>query len=218
MQTQGPLNLPEHDAGSRSERAYEHIRTGILRGTRAPGSLVSDAEVAADLGMSNTPVREALKQLEHEGLLERGARRQLFVRELPEGYRDEIIDVREALGAITVRRACRALSPDDVDLLRLSLLKQKRAAETGDEERFSELDEDFHLTLTRLAGLPIVVQFLRQIRGFVRLMRLGTERREGYLLEVLAEHEAIVDAIERRDEEAAVAAFSEHVRTTDYPG
>jgi GntR family transcriptional regulator, rspAB operon transcriptional repressor len=204
-------------AGARTQRAYEHVREAILRGELAAGEIVVDAEIAEALGVSKTPVRQALKLLEQEGLLERGRRRQLVVRAVSTDQREEIVEVREALGTIAVRRACRVMSSDEIDLLRLSLLRQKRAAQAGDEETFIELDEDFHLILTQAAEVPIVLRFLKQIRGFVRLMRLKSPRRADYMLDVVAEHEAIVDAIEARDEDAAVAAFSQHIRTSEYP-
>jgi DNA-binding GntR family transcriptional regulator len=204
-------------SASRSQRAYDFLRDGILRGDFPAGSVIVDTEVAESLGVSKTPVRQALKLLEQEGLLERGKRRQLVVRAFGGRQREEIVEVREALGWIAVRHACRSMSSDDIDLLRLSLLRQKRAAEAADEDAFVELDEDFHLLLTHGSGVPLVARFLKEIRGFVRLMRLGTARREGYMYDVLAEHEAIVDAIESRDEDAAIAAFSAHIRTSEYP-
>lgn len=202
---------------SRLQRAYDFLREGILRGEFPAGAVIVDTEVADALGVSKTPVRQALKLLEQEGLLERGKRRQLVVRAFAGEQRDEIVEVREALGWIAVRHACRSMSSDDIDLLRLSLLRQKRAAEAGDEDAFVELDEDFHVLLTHGSGVPLVSRFLREIRGFVRLMRLETPRRKGYMFDVVDEHEAIVDAIEARDEEAAVAAFSRHIRTSEYP-
>jgi DNA-binding GntR family transcriptional regulator len=212
-----PTELGRTPAGPRTQRAYDYVREAILRGELPAGKVIVDAEVAAALGVSKTPVRQALKQLEQEGLLERGRRRQLVVRAFSTDQREEIIEVREALGTIAVRRACAVMSTEEVDLLRLSLLRQRRAAQAGDEDAFIELDEDFHLLLTQAAQVPTVLRFLKQIRGFIRLMRLQAPRRKGYMVEVVGEHEAIVDAIEARDEEAAVAAFSRHIRTSDYP-
>jgi DNA-binding GntR family transcriptional regulator len=206
---------PSADGSSRAQQAYEYVRDRILRGYFPVGSVIADVDVAAALGMSKTPVRQALRLLEQEGLLERGKRRQLRVRAFSADEREEIVEVRDALGAIAVRAACRSMSTDEVDLLRFSLLRQTRAAQQGDEDEFIELDEEFHVLLS--AHAPIVLGFLKHLRGFIRVMRLGSVRREGYLLEVLAEHEAIVDAIEARDEQAAVAAFSRHVHTTEYP-
>lgn len=203
-------------AGMLSEQAYEHVRRGILTGEFPIGSVVSDGEVASELGMSKTPVRQALKLLAQEGLLETGRRRQLVVRGFSPELRQEVLEIREALERIAVAHACRDMPIDEIDLLRVSLFRQRRAAEAGDETRFIELDEDFHLTIARGAGLQTLARILTQLRGFVRLMRLGTRRHEGHLFRVLAEHEALVDALEKRDEKAALAALSNHLHTSEY--
>ena len=203
---------------SRSEQAYDHVRTGILRGEFPVGTPLSDIQIALALGMSKTPVRQALKLLEKEGLLERGPRRQLLVKGYSEEQRQEILEIREALEQLAVRQACRTMPSDEIDYLRLSLLRQRRAAEAGDEAAFIDLDESFHLMIAQGANLPIVFKFLSQLRGFVRIMRLGTTRSKGHLSRVLAEHDAIVEALERRDEAAAASALSKHLHTADYDG
>lgn len=103
---------------------------------------------------------------------------------------------------------------EEIDQLRLNLLRQRRTADAGDEEAFIELDEEFHLLIARGARLPIVHRFLHSLRGFVRVKWLGSAPESGYL-EVVHEHEQIVDAIERRDEEAATRALELHLDTID---
>jgi DNA-binding GntR family transcriptional regulator len=156
------------DAGasaSRSQRAYDYVRSRILSGEFATGVAISDVELAATLGMSKTPIRQALRLLEQEGLLERGPRRQLVVRGFSPEYRQEVLDVREALERIAIRGACRVMPIDEIDLLRVGLLRQRRAAEAGDEAAFIELDEEFHLMIARGAGLQLVYKLLSQLRG-----------------------------------------------------
>ena len=114
-------------------------------------------------------------------------------------HRREIVDVRQALEALAVRGAAERMTLDDVDHLRLLLIRQKRAADAEREDDFIELDEEFHLRIAAGAGMPVVERLLRQLRGFVRVMHLGTTRPRGYLEHVLAEHTAIVDALEERD-------------------
>ena len=203
-------------AGRLSERAYDFVRRGILSGDFPVGSVISDGQIADGLGMSKTPVRQALRLLAQEGLLETGPRRQLVVCGVSPEQRAEVLEVREALEGISVTHACRAMAIDDIDQLRLNLFRQRRAAEAGDEAAFIELDEDFHLSLARGAGLPTLERLLAQLRGFVRLMRVGTVRDEGHLFPVLEEHERILDAVEARDEKAALAALKEHLHTSEY--
>lgn len=199
-----------------TERTYEDVRAAILQGDLAAGSVLAEATIAASLGVSKTPVRQALQLLRQDGLLVPGPRRQLIVSGITSERREEILEVREALERIAVRHACEAISLEDVDYLRLILVRQKRAADAGAEDEFIDLDEAFHLGIAAGAHLPVVERMLGTLRGFVRVMRLGTERSGGHLHEVLAEHEAIVDALERRDRQAALAALDAHLQRSNY--
>ena len=147
-----------------------------------------------------------------------GPRRQLVVADLSPERRAEIRDVRKALETIAVRTACEVSSTDDVDHLRLLLIRQRRAADAHAEDDFIELDEEMHLAIAAAARLPVVRErMLTTIKGFVRVIRLGTARSRDHLYNVVfAEHEAIVDAIERRDSDAAVAALMAHLERADY--
>jgi GntR family transcriptional regulator, rspAB operon transcriptional repressor len=206
----------EAPARSLSDRAYQHIRGDILRGRLAVGTVVGESALAEELGISKTPVRQALQLLRGEGLLQVGARRQLVVRGFSPEHRQEIVDVRQALEALAVRGAAERMTLDDIDHLRLLLIRQKRAADAEREDDFIELDEEFHLRMAAGAGMPVVERLLRQLRGFVRVMHIGTTRQRGYLTEVLAEHTAIVDALEERDAEQAAAALRDHLHRSDY--
>jgi GntR family transcriptional regulator, rspAB operon transcriptional repressor len=207
---------PEQRAASLGERAYHHVRNEILRGQLTAGSIVAEGPVAAELGISKTPVRQALQSLRREGLLEVGPRRQLIVRALSPEHRREVVDVRVALESLSVRRACETMTLQQIDYLRLLLMQQKRAVDAGDEDTFIELDEQFHLHIAAAAGLPLVERFLSQLRGFVRVMRLGTTRPPGHLEVVYAEHELIADMLEARRPARAVKALREHLERADY--
>jgi len=151
-----------------------------------------------------------------EGLLEVGSRRQVIVRGFTPAHRKEILMLREALEGLAVVRACEVLSDDDLDHLRLSIIRQRRAARDGDDDAFLDLDEDFHLAIVEAAQLPILHGVLRQLRGFVRVARLDASRPRRVLAQVSDEHERIVDALERRDAGVALSALVEHLHKSDY--
>ena len=204
--------------GALAERAYREVRDAILRGDYPVGAVLAEDDLAARVGSSRTPVRQALQLLLQEGLVEVGRRRQVIVRGVTPELRDEILLVRESLEGVAVRRACEVMTVEEIDYLRLLLMRQRRAAETEGEDRFIDLDEEFHLRIAEGARLPLLHRFLSQIRGFVRLMRVQARRDPSHMLEVLAEHEGIVDALERRDVDAALAALSSHLHTWSYAG
>ena len=128
-------------------------------------------------------------------------------------------NVSKALETIAVRTACEVWdATDNVARLRLLLIRQRRAADAHAEDDFIELDEEMRLAIAAAARLPVVPErMLTTIKGFVRVIRLGTARSRDHLYKtVLAEHEAIIDAIERRDSDAAVAALMAHLERADY--
>src|SRR5712691_4842927 len=174
--------------GKLTEQAYNHIRDAILRGDLTVGSVLAEGEIAESLGYTRTPVRHALGLLLQEGLVEVGARRQLIVRGFTPEHRAELLMLREALETVAVRRACETMTIEEIDQLRLLLMRQRRAARAQLEDEFIELDEEFHLRIAEGARLPILVAFLGQLRGFVRVMRLGTVRHARHLGQVTAEH------------------------------
>ena len=132
---------------SLTDKAYDHVRTSILRGDLSVGTVIAEAKLADELGISKTPMRQALQLLRTEGLLEVGPRRQLVVRGFSPGHRNEVLRIREALEEIAVETACRVITVEQIDQLQLSLLRQKRAVHAHDEEDFLLLDEEFHIQI-----------------------------------------------------------------------
>jgi GntR family transcriptional regulator, rspAB operon transcriptional repressor len=200
-----------------ADTVYTRLRDGILRGDPPPGSVLDQRQVAESLHSSRTPVREALRRLLQEGLVEVGSRRQLTVRDFTPTHRLEIQYLRGALEPVGVRRACEVMGVDELDQLRLELIKQRRAARSGSNDEFLDLDERFHLRIAESAQLPILRAFLGQLGGFVRVATLGAKRQSEALEQIVDEHERIVDAIEERDADAAVAALVDHLNRGEYP-
>jgi DNA-binding GntR family transcriptional regulator len=198
-------------AGRLTARAYDSIRTEILRRAYPPGTLLTETALADKLGMSKTPIRHALRALHQEGLLELGPRRQMVVCRIPRAQHLELLEVREALEQVALVHACRNLSDDDIDHLRTLLRRQWRAAEAEREDEFIELDEELHVTIAERGGLQLVPRVLHQLRGFVRLLHLDVQREPGYLRRVHAEHVRLIDAVERRDADAAIELLRAHL-------
>jgi DNA-binding GntR family transcriptional regulator len=199
-----------------ADTVYDRLRKGILRGDPPPGTVLDQRQLAESVESSRTPVREALRRLLQEGLVEIGPRRQVTVRDFTPKHRREIEYLRGALEPVAVRRACEVMAVDDLDRLRLDLMKQRRAAREGLNDEFLDLDERFHLQIAEGAQLPILRAFLGQLGGFVRVATLGAKRAPEVLDEIVDEHERIVDAIEARDADAAVAALEHHLNRCDY--
>jgi DNA-binding GntR family transcriptional regulator len=205
------LQVDAPSRGKLTDRAYEYIHLGILQGRLPVGSVLAEGVIARELGISKTPVRQALQMLSREGLLEVGKRRQLIVRGFTPEHREEVLEVREALENIAIRHACSRMSLDDIDYLRILVMRQRRAIDANDDDRFVELDEEFHLCIADGSGLPMVARILGQLRGFVRIMRLGSSHVRDART-AIDEHEVILEAIEQRDPAAASTALQTHLQ------
>lgn len=200
--------------GRATELAYAHVRAGILSGELPPGTLLAEKDLAERLDISRTPVRQALRRLLQEDLLEVGYRRQLAVRAVSPEVRHEVFLVRAALERISVQEACQQMPIEEIDELRLLLMRQKRAIDAGDTSQLIELDEEFHQRIASGGNLPTVVRFLAHLRAFIRLMGIEALSKPGRAEAVLEEHEQIVDALEARDAKAAEAAMASHLDHT----
>lgn len=196
------------------------LRDDIVAGRRAQGSVLDEAELATTFGASRTPVREALRRLQSEGLLTTGSRRQMRVVDLSDdraaAHRREVALLREALEGTAAVEACAVVEPgaEALDRLRLSVLRQRRTAATGDAEAFLVADEVFHRDLAALAGMPTLSLLLDQLGPFVRLARQAVPTDRAHMRGLADEHDHLLDLLERRDPDALRAALSAHIRNT----
>jgi GntR family transcriptional regulator, rspAB operon transcriptional repressor len=199
-------------ADTLATQAYQAIRLTLLHGQLRPDHFYSENTVASMLGISRTPAREALRQLETEGLIEvlpqRGFRvRRIFPLELVEFY-----ELRGMLESYVVRTLCDRIDEPGVRALRHILERQQLFAD--DVTQFIGLDEEFHLSMARMAGLQRTARIVASLRGVLWLMGTRIVDNPVRRADVIEEHEAIVDALARRDEQAASLAVTRHIRET----
>jgi DNA-binding GntR family transcriptional regulator len=201
----GPLARP----AALREQIHERLRSAILTGELPPGTPMVEAEVAAQLGASRTPVREALRRLESEGLLVPRGGRGTVVRSLEADDVACLFEIRQALEVVSARRAARAI--DDEALARLQATIDGMRESIDDPNAMERFDTAFHDELLRVAGGAKLTRMLTELREETiayRFLSLGDEQRRR---ETLAEHTAILDALRARDSEAATRAIGEHI-------
>jgi len=203
-----PVRRPK----SLTASARDSIRAGIRDGLLEQGALYSEGELAAAMGISRTPVREALIELSREGLVEILPQHGFRLRSLSKAAREEIFALRMAVESLAVERLARQAGKPDVARLRGCLDEQRRLG--ADSPSFLEADEAMHLLIPELAGLPRTRDVLLTIRGSILLMGSLALTLPERAEQVIAEHEAIVEAIAAQDPGAAVAAVGEHLETT----
>ena len=202
-----------HGGGQGRRTAHEFvtetIRQAILNGEIAPGTRLVQAELAEMLGVSTTPVREALRDLAAEDLVILDAHRGGMVKELSDHELLEIYDLRRLLEIAALRRAVPKLTKTDFDRL-AELCDEMRSATTASE--FVPLNREFHLTIYRAAGSPRLLNMLQGLMN-ASVMYLSTSLHADSSLRRTAEddHAQILQAVRAGDVEAAVSATERHL-------
>lgn len=194
------------------QEVAEHLRQRIFKRELAPGSWIDELKIAAELGISRTPLREALKVLAAEGLVTMKLRRGAYVTEVSEQDLREVYELLALLESDAAAAACQRASAGQMQHLQ-SLHQQLEAAadpHTGSHERFFVLNEAFHLQLLQLAGNRWRAQMVADLRKVMKLSRHSSLLRQGRLQESLHEHRALLTALCARDAEAARQLMTLH--------
>ena len=196
----------------------EALRHRIIDGTLPPGTRVAEEWVSREMGVSRGPVREALRELENEGLVVVYAYRGAFVNEITtDELRDVLIPVRLVLEREACLRALPTMTEKDfgaLDAIADEMRVVAAAGEAGALLALVDLDVRYHEYLTELGGQYHTLQIWRAIQPRIRagFYRLGSRHRD--LLEISDEHKILLAALRTRDPRVAVDALEIHICTT----
>lgn len=199
-----------------SQSAYLQIRQAIRDGVIKQGALYSENELAERLGMSRTPVREAVIALARQGLVDIASQRGFRLRQLSPAQRQEIFDLRSLVEPYVARKLALQARDHDVAALRALVDAQEELSGEDQQSAFLALDEEFHLLMPQLLGLERTHDTMAGLRGAMWLMGFEALALPQRHSAVIAEHRAVVEAIAAHDPDAAAAAIHDHVmRTAD---
>lgn len=190
------------------EEVAERLRQRIFQGELLPGEWIDEVRLAADYGISRTPMREALKVLAAEGLVTIKVRRGAYVTEMSEQDLAAAYHVLALLEADAAAAVARQASDDA--LAELQALHDELSAAQTDQERFFQLNERYHLRLLSLAGNRWREQMALDLRKVMKLARHASLNRAGRMSAATAEHAALMQALARRDAHAAAQAMQAH--------
>jgi DNA-binding GntR family transcriptional regulator len=193
-----------------SVRAAAEIRAAILDGSLAPGVRVRQEELAAHLGVSREPVRQALAILEQEGLVHNSARRRAVVAPIDPTLITQIYEFREVIDAYAAGRAAETdLNPKP---LREIVGLGRKAVRAGAVGELIELDLRFHNQLYRASANRVVIEVMRAQWSHIRRAMMMTLTAQEYRARVWDEHEAILEAIVARQSSRASKLAFAHAR------
>jgi len=190
------------------------LRTAIFEGRLRPGERVSDAKIAAQMGISRAPVREAIRQLAVSGLLREEARKGTFVTRMTRTGVRAVYDCRRALEGLAARRVAQLPRREGlVSRLRALIAEMEKYGRAGEHVRMAEADARFHLALCEMSGNDWLVRLYGHLSDQTRLMQtidqlahVGQDPRMSTVL-----HESIVTALESGNPDRAEQAIREHI-------
>jgi DNA-binding GntR family transcriptional regulator len=188
-----------------------HLRNLIFDGTLQPGDRIVESRLARELGISQTPVREALRELEQMGLVVSYPNRGSSVRQVEPRDADEMYTLRAHLEAMAIRLAASRMTGDDLDTLESLIDGMIAAGEDGDADRLTELDTRFHEFICECSGHGLLLRTWKGISPLNWTMMTVIRLKDRNLRELAERHRPIVAALRARDPEAAERAIREHV-------
>jgi DNA-binding GntR family transcriptional regulator len=206
-----PPATPSPDADiSRAEYVYRRLREGIRGGLYRPGQRIREVQIAAELQTSRTPVREAIRRLESDRLVEDVSGSGLAVRRLTPSQLHELYGFRTALEGAAAEMAAAQASDLDIAAMDDALRLMREAA--SDPVRAAQMNRHFHAAIQRAARNGFLDQALASMADFMALLPGTTYDAPGRMAEVLEEHQAVLDAIRRRAPADAAQAMRAHLQ------
>lgn len=200
-----------------SDQIYQILRKSILHGEIGSGQRLLQGKVAESFQASRTPVREAFRLLEQDGLVERVAQGGFRVSEVTIGMIEEVFGIRAALEAYAIKLACERITPAEIASLKQIRENAKDVLESTkfdhDEKlrQFFELNSRFHETIYRATASTYLVKLIDNLRGIVSRMRALGLRADRNWKQAWDEHSQLIDCLERRDKETAAKLTEKHV-------
>jgi DNA-binding GntR family transcriptional regulator len=193
----------------------DYIREGILSARLRPGQPVTELQVAAELQVSRAPVREAIRILSQEGLLDMVPYKGTTVRGASRKDIEEIYSMREQLELFAVRRIVASPAPIDVGGLDESYARMRYHASANDLVALNAEDMHFHRVLIQMAGHDLLLEIWSMVAMRVRQIISLTNQQNRNLMQVARNHDPIIGALQRRDVEEACSILSRHIRSAD---
>jgi DNA-binding GntR family transcriptional regulator len=194
---------------SRSDYVYDQIRKGLSRGEIKPGQRLLEAELAQQLNVSRTPIRDAIRRLISEGLVIIAPSRGVMVIELSKQQVREIYALREVLEGAAARLAAQFATPEELAVLRQALAS---SAHIDKPAHYAEFNTVFHQAIHDAAHNRYLASALAQLANSLALLPGTTFEAPGRLAGAKQEHTAMLDAIESRDQDLAELLARKHIR------
>lgn len=193
------------------EIAYETLKHAIITGEIPAGSRIVETDYAERMHISRTPLREALRKLEQDGLVEYVMRRGVIVRAFTMEDVMEIYTIRNSLEMLTLPAIIEKATPADIASLRARLHEMDKVLESGDIENLSPMARAFHSEITRISGLNRILRVIESQDEFINRFSAMAIRQENRRVQAHEEHYKLVEYIENKDLEHLEKLTKKHI-------
>lgn len=196
---------------SLTDEIVDIIRERILKGEYKIGEKIKENQIASELRVSRTPIREAFKQLENEGLIDYIPNRGCFAKGFTRRDIEDLYAVRKALEILAVEWAVNRINQAEIDKLQEQSDLMEFYTARKDGKKVLEINSDFHSVIYNATGSRFMAQVLRSYKEYIDQTRKVIFDGGEYLEEIFQEHKAVLEAIKNRDVEGAKAAMAKHL-------
>lgn len=196
-------------------QVYDQIWERIVNGELKPGEKISDLRLSEDLGVSRTPVREALYLLTQDGIVKSVNNHGFYVATFSNKDVTEIYDIRTVLEVLALRLALPNLTNREIELTQKAMDEVGQLMQTGDEtfsEKFLVVDRQFHQLLTLAAGNSRLATMMASLRGQIGVFQVYGIHSRPLIKLSFEHHQAIISALKQRDMEQATQAMERHIQ------
>lgn len=190
---------------------FNTLRQAILRGELKPGERLMEIQLANKLGVSRTPIREALRKLELEGLVNMVPRKGAEVADITEKSLRDVLEVRKALEELSVQLACEKITEEEIEELKRVAERFKDTLDNQDVTKIAEADVAFHDVIYTATDNQKLILLLNNLREQMYRYRVEYLKKEEAYPQLIAEHEELIDNISKRNKEEATRIMCEHI-------
>ncbi|NMA82681.1 MAG: GntR family transcriptional regulator [Epulopiscium sp.] len=194
---------------------FNTLREAILKGDLTPGERLMEKQLAEMMGVSRTPIREAIRKLELEGLVVMAPRKGAQVAEITEKDLQDVLEVRAALEALAVRLACEKMKKEELDKLRRTMEEFKEAADAKDVYGMIDKDVEFHDIIFRSTENERLMQIVNNLREQIYRYRVAYLKHSHHHTGIQEEHEDILRVIEEKRVEEAENVATVHIHNQE---
>ena len=205
------LTLDINDYLPLRDVVFNTLRQAILKGELEPGERLMEVQLANKLGVSRTPIREAIRKLELEGLVRMVPRKGAEVASITEKDMKDVLEVRTALEGLAVQLACEKIKKADITELIAANKEFENAIKTKDLTLIAEADVAFHDIIYKITENQRLIQTVNNLREQMYRYRLEYLKDEKKHAKLIAEHKDIIEQLKMRDVEAVTESIKQHI-------